>query len=288
MTLARRVGCSLLTKKTVVRRGFGVRPAVEEYPGKDVLRSLLARRVAPRTIWRAVQAWQLAADHDHPLRSRETWKERIKYVDNHPEQIDHLFENRDREFDRDGVYCLTLFDALDRCADDWKDMYRVIRGLLQVAIEMRSYRRLRLKIFLRSDQLNESEIGDFPDASKALSSAVELSWPRHELYGLLWHYLANQENGSVLRKFLGGDWTSTQIRRQNLYEVPRKLVVKEDRQRQKFHQIAGPWMGRDRRRGFPYTWIPNHLADTEGRVSPRSFLAALRTAADDTEGGEDL
>ena len=41
-------------------------------------------------------------------------------------------------------------------------------------------------------------------------------------------------------------------------------------------------MGTDRRRGFPYTWIPNHLADTEGRVSPRSFLAALQTAADDT------
>ena len=41
-------------------------------------------------------------------------------------------------------------------------------------------------------------------------------------------------------------------------------------------------MGTDHRRGFPYTWIPNHLADTEGRVSPRSFLAALRTAAEDT------
>ena len=39
---------------------------------------------------------------------------------------------------------------------------------------------------------------------------------------------------------------------------------------------AGP------KRGFPYTWIPNHLADTEGRVSPRSFLAALKTAAEDT------
>ena len=41
-------------------------------------------------------------------------------------------------------------------------------------------------------------------------------------------------------------------------------------------------MGRGPKRGFPYTWIPNHLADTEGRVSPRSLLAALRTAAEDT------
>jgi hypothetical protein len=41
-------------------------------------------------------------------------------------------------------------------------------------------------------------------------------------------------------------------------------------------------MGRDRRRGFPYTWLPNHLGDARRQVSPRSFLAALRHAAEDT------
>ena len=281
--LARRAGRSMLSEKTVVYKGFGVTPATNEYPSKDVLRNLLAKHFDPRTIWRTVQAWQLAAN-SHPLRRRSSWITRVEHVRDDPEQVDRLFEKRDREFEIKGVYCLILFDALDRCADDWKDMYRMIRGLLQTAIEMRSYRRLRLKVFLRSDQLNESEIGDFPDASKALSSVVELNWPRHELYGLLWHYLANDDNGAALRKFLErGAWKSTNIGDQDLYVVPRSLVAKEERQREKFHQIAGPWMGGDRRRGFPYTWIPNHLADTEGRVSPRSFLAALRTAADDTE-----
>ena len=42
-------------------------------------------------------------------------------------------------------------------------------------------------------------------------------------------------------------------------------------------------MGKGPRRGLPYTWIPNHLGDAGGKVSPRSFLAALRTAAEDTE-----
>ena len=281
--LARRAGRSILGEQTEVLKGFGITPATERYPGKDTLRRLLARGFDPRIIWRTVQAWQLAGN-SHPLRRRNSWKDRVEHVRDKPEQTDRLFEERDAEFDNQGVYCLTLFDALDRCADDWKDMYRMIRGLLQIAIEMRSYRRLRLKIFLRSDQLNENEIGDFPDASKALSSVVELSWPRHELYGLLWHYIANDENGAALREFLeGGDWRSTNIGDQSLYDVPRILAGKEDRQREKFHQISGPWMGRDRRRGFPYTWIPNHLADTEGRVSPRSFLAALRTAAEDTE-----
>jgi hypothetical protein len=45
--------------------------------------------------------------------------------------------------------------------------------------------------------------------------------------------------------------------------------------------MTGPWMGRDRRRGFPYTWLPNHLGDTRKQVSPRSFLAAVRHATAD-------
>ncbi|HDO33830.1 MAG TPA: hypothetical protein ENH08_01765 [Chromatiales bacterium] len=42
-------------------------------------------------------------------------------------------------------------------------------------------------------------------------------------------------------------------------------------------------MGKGPRRGYPYTWVPNHLADAQGNVSPRSFLAALRKAAEDTD-----
>ena len=45
--------------------------------------------------------------------------------------------------------------------------------------------------------------------------------------------------------------------------------------------FTGPWMGRDKRRGFPYSWLPSHLGDARGEVSPRSFLSALRHAAQD-------
>ena len=44
-----------------------------------------------------------------------------------------------------------------RCSDDWKVMYGLIRGLMQTAIDMRSYRRIRIKVFLRSDQNDETE-----------------------------------------------------------------------------------------------------------------------------------
>ena len=268
-------------KETVTRTGFGV-PSRDDYPSRDILQALMSDGVDPRILWRTVQAWQLASN-SHPLLQQNTWAERVHYVSNHIEPIEHLFRERDDEFNRRGVYCLILFDALDRCADNWLDMYRMIRGLLQTALDMRGYQRLRVKVFLRSDQVDATKVADFPDASKVLSSAVELNWPSHELYGLLWHYLANGPHGADFRKFLtADDWQSVEAGDQRVFSVPRSLISRGEDQREKFHVIAGPWMGRGPKRGFPYTWIPNHLADTEGRVSPRSFLTALKTAAENT------
>ena len=272
---------STLDERTEVRIGFGLKPAIDDYPSKDVLHQLMNQGIEPRIIWRTVQARQLAPDN-HPIRQQGQWHARIMYVKQNPEMIDRLFQQCDEEFDRQGTYFLLLFDALDRCADDWKEMYPAIRGLLQNALDLLSYRRLRAKVFLRSDQIDENKVADFPDASKVVGSRVELSWPRNELYGLLWHYLANGRNGGKFQTFLAPAslWSSLEVGNEHVVNVPRPL--KEDRQREKFHDMAGRWMGRGPKRGFPYTWIPNHLGDTEGRVSPRSFLKALRMAAEDT------
>ena len=270
-----------LDRDTDVHAGFGFR-AGSDYPSKDVLKQLLENGIAPRDIWRSVQVWQIV-DEDHRLRGHRSWLERSLFVAENPETVDEIFLHHDLACTERNVYSLFLFDALDRCADDWKTTYSLIRGLLQTALDMRSYRRLRVKVFLRSDQVNEAEIANFPDASKVLSSSVELNWPRHELYGLLWHCLGNREDGGEdLRNFLGGQWQHLNQEGRQVHLVSRGQVT-EEAQRDRFHEITGPWMGRGPKRGFPYTWIPNHLADADGRVSPRSFLAALRTAAEDTD-----
>ncbi len=273
---------SRLTDATKVTVGFGVSAAPEDYPSKDVLANLLAADVAPRLVWRTVLARHLSPK-EGPLRRASSWQARCEYVRQQPEEIDVLLHRCDVELDADGTYLLVLFDALDRCADSWKDMYQLVRGLMQLASDVRSYRRIRVKVFLRTDQVEETSIADFPDASKVLSSRAELNWPPNELYGLLWHLLANGRIGSTMRPFLTTDkWKSLELQGQTVFDVPRRLVFEEENQRTIFHRISGPWMGRDRRRGFPYRWIPNHLADTEGKVSPRSFLAALKAAARST------
>lgn len=245
-----------LSEDTEVRTGFGFRAAQDQYPSKDVLRDLMNDYIEPRMIWRTVQAWQLAPD-DHTLRQQNSWPKRTRYVSENSEDIDHLFQKRDNEFDRKGIYSIILFDAMDRCADDWKDMYSMIRGLLQTALDLRAYRRLRVKMFLRSDQTNASRIADFPDASKVIASGVELNWPRYELYGLLWHYLMNGEYVDIFREFLrADDWPTVEISRRDVVPIPRSFISKEKLQREKFHIIAGQWMGRGPRRGFPLHGFP--------------------------------
>src|SRR5690606_1130957 len=154
-----------------------------------------------------------------------------------------------------------------------------------VALEFRPYRRLRVKCFLRTDQVDETRVADFPDASKVLSTSVELNWTREDLYGLLWQYLGNA-NGPDSEQFLeissetfGVEWDVATVGSIRINRVSPWNIADENAQRDLFHAIAGSWMGRDPRRGFPYTWIPSHLADASGKVSPRSFLAALREAA---------
>ncbi len=264
--------------------GFGVTEQPERYPTKDEISEIIAEGIEPRKMWRTIQSFHLATDH-HRLKQLDSWAQRAKYVDKNSAAITRLLRDCDDRLNGEGRYSIFMFDALDRSSDDRKIGSQLIRGLLQHALEMRSFHRLRAKVFLRSDHAADPSITDFPDASKVLATEVQLTWPKRVLYGLLWHYLANGSQGALLRRTLtDGDWQNVgQSSDEPIYAVPLTLTSDEQSQRDLFHSvIAGPWMGTDHRRGFPYTWIPNHLADAVGVVSPRSFIAALKAAAHDT------
>ena len=267
-----------LGENTVVRVGFGVRSAPGEYPGVEALRSLRMNR-APRDIWRTVLAWQLAKGTEHPLANLPSWDARADFVAGNAEGIDQFLQDRDDELRWQGVMFLLLFDGLDRCAEDWAETNKMVSALLQVALEVRAYTQLRIKAFLRSDHATHHAIAAFPDASKVMSSKVELTWPPRELYGLLWHHLANGYYGGAFRPYLWENWPPVTMKDHTVYPVPRALVLDEGVQRQKFHGLAGNRMGGRSWRAKPYSWIPDHLVDAHGRISARSFLAALREAA---------
>ncbi|GAA5261790.1 hypothetical protein [Methanocalculus sp. MC3] len=273
-----------LNEETRISTGFGEDPRPDDYPGKDTLLMLLKDgRYEPRKVWLTIVLWHIGKDNlPGVFLSLKTWEERVAWVQENPEPLERSLYNADQLLINEQRYHLILFDALDRTADDWETMHKLVRGLLQVALDIRSYQRIRLKIFVRPDQIEDPAVAAFPDSSKILTQKTELIWSKIGLYGLFWQYLANdQKAGNDFRQWCANLITIKWEKQSDVWIIPEEMQRNEDNQKFIFHKMTGPWMGRDRRRGYPYTWLPNHLGDARGQVSPRSFIKALRYAAED-------
>ncbi|MBQ0985980.1 hypothetical protein KBZ10_15925 [Streptomyces sp. F63] len=108
----------------------------------------------------------------------------------------------------------------------------------------------------------------------------ELHWSRENLYGLLFHQLGNHTGPEAERfRAVTEGWRRKDEDGCVRFVAPVGLVADQERQEQVFVTLAGPFMGTDRRKGHTYTWVPNHLQDGRGQVSPRTWLYALGRAA---------
>ncbi len=315
-----------LGRNTLCVAGFGEHPKPDRYPSEDELLSLQQSGLEFTSIWKTVIVFavlsevarivededktpELKAWREGPIAHERAWSARAQWVVAEPGLVDRLLYECDQELQRARRHLIVLFDALDRCASDWPSLYKIVRSLLQTTLKFRSSKRIRSKVFLRTDQFDEQRLAGFPDASKLFSSRVELRWSSKELYSLLLQLLANHPvNGVAFRDVAQkatkvvrqegqkkiedqlAPWktlaqiTEAGVHRElgDLWPVPRALQYETDLQADVLHALTGPAMGTNRRRGIPYRWIPNHLWDARQRITPRPFLAALRAAATDT------
>lgn len=266
--------------KLKIARGFGMGLPTAEAPSADVLAQLV-ENYRPRSIWRAVLAFHAGFNGEFGRLKR--WPERVQWVQSHPEEFDELLDRADQDFDTRGETLLVLFDALDRLAEDWKHINPLAKALLQVALDSRSTRRIRFKIFLRPDILQDKGITGFPDFSKLLAHKASLDWRRADLYALFFQCLANTtKGGSIFRSLVKEISGVTLSKKGTGWVLPPSLRSDESLQELIFIALTGKAMGSSTKRGKPYTWLVNHLQDGLSQVSPRSFFAALRTAAEET------
>jgi hypothetical protein len=155
----------------------------------------------------------------------------------------------------------------------------MVRELLRLVLYLKEYSNIFVKVFLRDDQYRR-KVTNFPDASKLMATQTELTWQRHDLHGLLWQLLCNapDENGEILRSLYQEVMGKLPELKNNIWILDEEAKHENDKQRALFEKLAGPWMGKDKRRGVPYVWSVSHLADGNRRTSPRSFLKAIRAA----------
>ncbi|BCU05421.1 hypothetical protein [Allochromatium tepidum] len=253
-----------------VHAGFANREAIADYPNTDVFSVFLDQGGDPYDLWRAVVLRWVAERAGQSIPS-ESWAATTAWLRSDPEAAARLMQHpRDWRG-------LILFDALDRTSNVWQRMDDIVRGLLRAVLWLKTFPGLHAKVFLREDQA-ERTVFNFPDASKLTATKAELTWARHDLHGLLWQRLVNapDRHGQRLRGICRAREDS------GIWLLPDDMKRETDTQRSAFGRLAGPWMGRDRRRGVPYTWSVSHLADGRGQTSPRSFLAAIHQAAEDS------
>ena len=259
--------------------GYGTELLPGRYPGPGSLRQLLADRTDPYDIWLSVLLHGLQAPE---ILRFASWTERARWLHDHPETPDELLAAADRQAGASDVTRLILFDALDRLHSSRREADLLTEGILRLALDLRTRtKNLRAKVFIRPDMYDGLRLR-FADASKLTANAASLTWLSTNLYGLFFYQLGNADSphAEAFRK-LTGDWLAENGER---HVPPQRLMGDQPAQKQVFTGIAGPWMGRDHRKGITYTWLPNHLMDGIKQTSPRSFLQALVRANQETIG----
>nr|VFJ76233.1 MAG: hypothetical protein BECKFW1821C_GA0114237_11016 [Candidatus Kentron sp. FW] len=269
--------------KAEVHPGFGEAPNLDFYPDSRVFDSLVQRFKA-YDVWQAVLARWVAEVLSEEI-PHGSWKETTEWIMNRPEPFARMLERVNARFEEKRKIGMIVFDALDRVSFDWQTMDDIVRDLLRVVLSLKGFSNLHAKIFLREDQFDGRRVTDFPDASKLLATRVELTWSPQDLHGLLWQHLCNGDGnpGEILRDtYEKATGSSPPQPVEGVWTISDPVKRDTETQRALFTEIAGERMGRDHRRGVPYIWTVGYLADGRGRTSPRSFLAAIRGAAEDS------
>lgn len=238
-------------------------------PSPDLLKSLLLTTEEPEKIWRAVLFKALGRRTGRILPS--SLQQIMEWASSNIEEAEAALRLADKHFSDQGQTFLLIFDALDRLGRDWSTISRLSEGMLRFALDVRGFRAIRTKIFMRTDQANDDSLFRFADASKIRADSVKLIWQRVELFGLLYNQLLGEkESSKALQEIALRSGKSSVIER---------LTNEAEFQEKVFYAIAGEYMGANAKRGRTYSWLYDHLADAFGETSPRSFLTALQRAA---------
>jgi hypothetical protein len=267
-----------------VSLGFGSDEFTAEHPVAGELVSLMASGFEPEAIWRAV-ILASAPDGLVPIDLiGKDWKSRVEWVAEDLALRRDYFVTLDRALSAQGRRLLVIFDALDTLAAKWDDIARLMRGLLQASLFLRSSKTIFVKLFLRPDMADDPTLWAVGDSSKLRYDEVTLVWARKDLYGLLIQSLANHDaTGSSVAQYVRERFSVDLSNRSDRFEVPEQLLESEIEQQKFFALIAGNFMGANATKGRTYTWVPNHLANARGYAAPRSFLYALAVAAENSK-----
>ncbi|EQD50441.1 hypothetical protein B1B_11240, partial [mine drainage metagenome] len=104
-----------------------------------------------------------------------------------------VLDRLDGQLEQQGRYLFATYDELDTLGNgDWKLVEAGVRGLVALwAAYARRWRRIRAKLFLRTDLYERHAKAGGADLAKLAAGRVELAWSDRDLYGQLLKRMAN-------------------------------------------------------------------------------------------------
>ncbi|MFP3043699.1 AAA family ATPase [Treponema primitia] len=269
-------------ENTQVQKGFAETTDKELYPDIKIFNNLLQKQFEPPDIWQAVIVRWLSKVIDYKIPHKD-WISSVSWVKKNAEQVVNIIQKASEHLRSNGRNALIVFDALDRTSNNWQQMDDIVRELLKQVLYLKTFSNISAKVFLREDQFSRN-VKNFPDASKLLANRAELTWQMNDLHGLLWQYFCNApgDSGLVLRGIYKEVVGEEPIKQGDVWVLHDDVKREGARQRKLFEKLAGEWMGNNSRRGSTYSWVVKHLADGTGSTSPRSFLLAIKEAAEES------
>lgn len=184
----------------------------------------------------------------------------------------------DERLERENRFIFVTYDDLDMLGGgDWALMEASIRGLVAFwAAYARRWRRVRAKIFLRTDLYDRHATVGGADLAKLAAGRVELAWSDRDLYALLLKRMSNV--GTELPDYVQRSDTKVTWKNDPLLgSIP--VLQSWQEARPIVERIVGPYMGPNRKKGLVYRWLLDHVRDGRGRALPRPFVRLVEEAA---------
>lgn len=175
------------------------------------------------------------------------------------------------------------YDELDTLGGfEWKVMTLAIQGLVAFwSSYARRWKRLRAKIFLRTDLFRRHAGLGGADLAKLAANRVELVWNDQDLFSMLIKRISNTD------KELFEYCKSAKV---PFVKEPHKLfghipnLTSAESARPFIERLVGHYMGANPNKGQSFNWVLDHLRDAHKRATPRSLVRLFEQAAQKERG----
>ncbi len=185
----------------------------------------------------------------------------------------------DERLEREGRFLFVAYDELDVLGgDDWGAVAAGVQGLVAFwAAYARRWRRIRPKVFLRTDLFDRFAVSGGADLAKLAAGRVELSWSNRQLYAMLIRRIANTSE-RLAAYIRGSARSNVRWREHDVLGLIPSLARWTDA-RPVIERMVGPYMGANKKKGLSYRWPLAHVRDGRDRSVPRPLVRLFEEAA---------